>query len=775
MAQYDHLKLVRLPEQLERRKKPGFGAPYARERGAHSAKLSKQLDIAVSTQQQRRRPSVVTPSLVLRVQTVQPIAEKEWAQVGLAVLSTDSDRTLVLFSSTDEMQQFRERIAAYGGTIPEGQKNAPYANFVSSIEVIGAVEPRDRIGLRLREAGFVQFADFTSADRLLDLELWDVGDRAFRQRQLERIATLIKTAGGEVYDQYLGPSLTMLRFRASGELIRSLLAIEDVACIDLPPEPDVLTAGAVALTLQSVPTLGDVDHDAPVIGIIDSGVNQHPFLEAIIVGSIAVPESLGQADTDGHGTRVAGIAAFGDFREQLYSGTLTPGARICSARVLNDNGNFDDKTLVPSQMRKAITELHEQFGCRIFVISLGDRSSPWLGGKVGPWAATLDGLARELDILIFVSAGNRTPRCDDRIEEAVTHYPRYLLEESNGFFEPAGAVNVIAVGALAHSEGVDVSISEDVFVRPIARRLEPAPFTRVGPGVNGAAKPDVVDFGGTMVFDAAMQRLRLGRDLPSAGVLTLHNRPLDQLFASGSGTSYAAPLAAFKASQLMKRFPGASANLLRALLIGAARIPDETLTRLPNLQDAQKVCGHGHIDLLRAAYSDDSRVVLVAEGELQLDHFAVYEIPLPDLYQSQKGRRTIRVTLAFDPPVRHTRMDYAGVSMSFRLNRGCKSDLVFEHYRKRTLEQGPVPDLLARYCCKFTPGSNQRDNATVQTGIAAFDRDISKYGSVYYLVVRCEAGWAASYENAQRFAVVVELQHQAEIQLYDRLRVRRSS
>lgn len=773
MAQYDHLKLVRLPEQLERRKH-GFGAPYARERETHSAKLSQQLDVAVSTQQQRRRPSVIIPSLVLRVQTVQPIAEKEWAQVGLAVLSTDSDRTLVLFSSSDEMQHFRERIAAYGGTIPEGQKNAPYASFVSSIETIGAVEPRDRIGLRLREAGFTDLDDFTGTDKLLDLELWDVGDRAFRQRQLEQIAQLVEVGGGEVFDRYLGPSLTMLRLRVPGALIRSLLAIEDIACIDLPPEPDVSTAGAMALTLPSVPPLGDLDHDAPVIGVIDSGVNQHPFFERILVGSIAVPESLGPADVDGHGTRVAGIAAFGDFRAQLDAGTLSPGARICSARVLNDAGDFDEKTLVPSQMRNAITALHARFGCRIFVISLGDLSSPWVGGKVGPWAATLDGLARELDVLIFVSAGNRAPRGAADIEQAVTQYPRYLLEESNGFLEPAGAVNVISVGALAHGEGVDVSLSENVFVRPIARRLEPAPFTRVGPGIDGAVKPDVVDFGGTMVFDAAAQRLRVGKDLASAGVLTLHNEPLAQLFASGSGTSYAAPLAAFKASQLMKRFPEASANLLRALLIGAARIPDESLTRLPNLEDAQKVCGHGQIDLLRAAYSDDSRVVLVAEGELQLDYFAVYEIPLPEIYQSHKGRRTIRVTLAFDPPVRHTRLDYAGVSMSFRVNRGCNSDLIFDHYRKRTLEEGPHPDLAERYRCKFSPGSNERDGGTVQTAVARFKRDITEYGGTYYLVVRCEGGWAAAYETRQRFAVVVELQHEAEIKLYERLRVRQN-
>jgi len=37
--------------------------------------------------------------------------------------------------------------------------------------------------------------------------------------------------------------------------------------------------------------------------------------------------------------------------------------------------------------------------------------------------------------------------------------------------------------------------------------------------------------------------------------------------------------------------------------------------------------------------------------------------------------------------------------MSFRLIRGCAADLIFEHYRKRTKEEGPFPDLAGRFDC----------------------------------------------------------------------------
>ncbi len=288
-------------------------------------------------------------------------------------------------------------------------------------------------------------------------------------------------------------------------------------------------------------------HSSP-ISIVSPDARAEALIADIIVSSIGVPSTLGSADDFGHGTRVGGVAVFGDLRAQLAAGRLNRGARLCSAKVVNNQGDFDDRHLVPTQMREAITTLNRQIGCRIFVIALGDTKRPYDGGKVGTRAATLDELARELDVLIIVSSGNRSPRSGNRLEQAVTEYPRYLLEETNRFFEPAGAMNVLTVGALAHGEGLDSALAEDVRARPITREWEPAPFTRIGPGVGGATKPELVDIGGTLVFDPVTARLRRGEDLASAGVHTLHHAFVDRLFTAGSGTSYSAPRVAFGAS-----------------------------------------------------------------------------------------------------------------------------------------------------------------------------------------------------------------------------------
>jgi hypothetical protein len=582
----------------------------------------------VETQRRRRKPEFVDPSLILRVQMTGALLEEQWEQLGLTVLSSDADRTLVLFASSDDMHDFRARLDAYQGGAPAGQRTAPYNAFIGSIEAIGAVEPRDRIGVRFREDGLVDPADFQlRTTYLVDVELWDLGDRRLRERKLAQIVAYIEAREGEVLDQYIGPSITMARVRLQGTLLQTLLTIEDIATIDQPPQPDVTTSDACDLVLDNVPPLNGVAEDAPVIGIIDSGVNDHPFLADVLVGAIGVPATLGSADDFGHGTRVGGVAVFGDLRAQLAAGTLDRGGRLCSAKVVNDRGAFEDRRLVPSQMREAITTLNARFGCRIFVVALGDTKRPYDGGKVGTWAATLDELARELDVVIVVASGNRSPRGGNRLEQAVTEYPHYLLEEATRFFEPAGAMNVLTVGALAHGEGLDAAVAGDVRVRPITRENEPSPFSRVGPGIAGATKPDLVDVGGTLVFDPVVARLRRGEDLASAGVLTLHHAFLDALFAAGSGTSYAAPRVAFSAAQLLARLPDASANLIRALLVGSAVIPNATRERMRLLGDdaTRAVCGHGQVDLERAAFSDDARVVLYSEDELAIDHFAVYE------------------------------------------------------------------------------------------------------------------------------------------------------
>ena len=771
MAQYEHLQLVRLPVRMERRKHGGGGDPPVREPSQHSERIKTELIQAIETQKRRRWPTSVDPTLILRVKMAGASQEEEWNKVGLTLISSDEDRSLVLFASNEELQVFRDRLESYSEGVPDGQKAPHYNGFVANIDEISDVRPKDRIGIRAREEGFSDSADFLDdVSYVVDVELWDIGRRDFRERKLNEISAFVTEAGGAELDRYIGPSITMARFECGGAAVRNLLSAEVVSELDFLPQIEQTTQQLSPLTLQDLPQLGDAGPDAPIIGIIDSGVNDHPLLDDLIIGAIGIPAELGTNDDWGHGTKVAGIAVFGDLRTQLVAGQLQRGARICSAKVLDERGQFPNSRLTARQMREAITRLHDDFGCRIFVIALGDRKKIYDGGKVGVWAATLDELSRELDVVIVVSAGNRPPRTGDLIEEAVTQYPAYLTEAKNRLCEPAGAMNVITVGALAHGNGLAPVLAGHVGVLAITQAYEPAPFSRVGPGIDGAIKPDFVDLGGTLIYDSGVARLRGGEEVPEAGMMSLHNRFLDQLFTYVSGTSFSAPLVAFKASQVLTAFPAASANLIRALLVGSAQTPDAATSKIAHLGDdsARYICGHGQIDLEKAIFSDDARVVFYAEDELAVDHFVVFQVPVPDLFQTTKGRRHIRVSLAYDPPVKHSRRDYAGVSVGFRLIRGLTPEEIFEHYRSRIKTEGKAPKMPAVNDCSFDLGPVLREKSSLQTATASFSRDISHHGDVYYLVVRCSGGWSGDTGH-QKFAVTVELAHEAEIQLYARV------
>ena len=561
-----------------------------------------------------------------------------------------------------------------------------------------------------------------------------------------------------------------MRVECAGAAIRALLELPEISTIDRPPTPDWPELATSDLTIGNVPNPVAAPAGSITIGIIDSGLTSgHPFLVDSVAVAFGEPVALGDSDEKGHGTPVSGIAVYGDLRQQLSTTSVEAKFRIASARVVNAEGRFDDDQLVPAQMENAIRRLHDEFGCRVINISLGDIKRP-VGAKPSAWAAILDTLARELDVVVVVSAGNASyaelAALGDGI---VAQYPKLLLRNSNRILEPASAVNVLTVGSIAHSNGLSDIDADNVGIRPIAEVAQPSPFTRVGPGAGQVLKPDLVDFGGTAVFDGPTQSLQGGSNRANAGILSTHNQYLQQLLKFHSGTSFAAPLVAHKAGLILESLPDASANLVRALLGLSAEQPEAAIACLGDDDDAAfNVLGYGVSDVGRAILSEDNRVILYAEDSLAVDRFAVYEIPIPKVFQD-KGARQIRVALSFDPPVRHTRIDYAGNKMGFQLIRGASAEEVFEAFRKWEAKEGEPFKIDATLKCDLKPGALRRERGTLQCATFSMRQDMGRYGDSYYLVVRCESGWSSDDQN---FAVAVEMRAVAEIPLYARIRER---
>ena len=774
MPELPHLILPRAEVDMDRRKRPGFGKQAPRNATEQTARVSKAVDEALATHA-ALRSTIVDPALIVRVRTTHFVSEEEWTRAGLLVLGHDENDSVVLFSSDAELTDFRARLTAYGQTPPAGQKHPSYASLIAAIEEFGALTPKDRIGGGLREDGHETVESFADASRyVLDVELWEIGNQEVRATQAEGLSARVRERGGEITDHYIGLSFTALRVVGSGEVFRWLLTLPSVREIDLPPEIDAEVGPLLDAGIRDIGTVEDPDDDAPLVGILDSGVNEaHPLLAAVVVERASSPASLGLSDGYGHGTRVSGIAAYGDVRDCLERQSFKASIRICSGKVVNDAGAFDDRRLVPSQMDEIIRGLHAR-GCRIFNLSIGDRKARYAGGRVGMWTAILDELAHELDILIVVAAGNyEHDPANGNPEDHLLGYPRYLLTPQSRLLEPAVGANVLSVGAIAHAAAVATQGPGDVSVRPIADVGEPAPFTRSGPGIHESLKPDLCDDGGNMLYDGLVQGLSRRSE---SEVLTTHPRYLERLFTTAFGTSYAAPLVSHKAALVLRVFPTASANLLRAFLSNSARPPDAAVRRLNGLGAAavRNLCGYGIANATQASTSDMNRVILFADDLIGMDRFFVYEVPIPESFATTKGKRSIRVTLAFDPPTRHTRAAYLGVEMSFRLVRGKTLGQVIDHYRKRNqAEEGAPPEMEGKFDCGFDTGPNSRECGTLQSAVFEMSRNPApEYGETYYLVVRCERKWMPDEFAKQRFAVVVELSHTEDIKLYERVRER---
>lgn len=787
MAELPHLPLKRVEFEAPRRMKPGFRPMPERNFKGHGRKLTGQVAAALASSGASQTVGI-NPALILRVKLTNYLDEDVWRRSGLALIGQEDGKTLILFASDGELAKFRENLEAYqAGPDRKKQKNAPYAAVFNNIEEVGILRPVDRIGRLFLAQGMNKVEKFEDAKiYTADLELWHSGDLRDCHVRMRQLKELIEKAGGSVPDNYVGPGLVLARIKAGGALIRQLLGLDIVASIDLPPKASLHVATRLEAGLPDLRRTPPPPTDAPGLCIIDSGLTAgHPMIGPAVGEATSASTGLGPADEHGHGTMVGGLALYGDVGSCIDAGAFVPTLKLFSARVLNAQGEFDDETLVTTQMRKAIEYFREAYGCKVFNISLGDPRMPYTGGKLSSWAAILDTLAREQGVVVVVSAGNYEyePVASETPDHHVTGYPQYLLTASAKVLEPSTGCLVLTVGSLAESAALPPREAGRARFRVIAGENQPSPFTRSGPGIGGAIKPELCEIGGNTAYDTTARNVD---DIDELSVVSTHKDYASRLFGAQIGTSFAAPRVAHAAARLFAEFPKASANLVRALIASSAEVPEPCLDLLePIDKDAVlQLCGYGRPDLGRASLSAENRVLLHAEGLLPFDRFHIYEVPIPEEFYSEKGERRISVSLAFDPPVRHSRLDYLGTRMSFRLVRGKTLQEVSDAFAKpppppkdEDMEEGEeVPEIAEAikgpFNCTMLPLPGRRENGTLQKAVFKMSKATAYYGDTYYLVVRCHREWALDAHAPQAYALAVTVSHSAQVDLYARIQPR---
>ncbi len=806
----DHFELPAWQEPLPRRIHGGGRPPNRESTRRHGQELLQQAEEIANRLQARIQSARqgINPKLIFRL-VLHPrgnLSAQQLSQMGLQVLAIDSRGAMVVFPNRPSLDELRRRLREYAGMEPEGHQYA----YLASIEAINDLTALDRTGARL--ARYPLAPDEVIA---LDVELWHTGSYDECRANVDEISSYLSDLGLRVTDFYIGSSLCLLRAQMNQQALEELLRGERfdyVKEVDRRPEAgfelgDVIRIDLGELALAPV----EAPDDLPGIVLVDSGIAQgHPLLAPVLGDAQVFPDRLGAQPmggpedgdqrTGGHGTAVAGIAAYGDVGHCIEDRSFDPAALLFSARVTDENNEYDEEELLEHQLVRAIQYFVENYPTvKVINISLGDSNLVYSEGRYQfRFAAVIDDLAfryRHREIIFVVPTGNYFPE-DMDADAIVNAYPGYLLaHEQARLISPGTAALAVTVGGLSYGAGRDVARSQDDRVdRLVAgERGWPSPFTRTGWGLGGAIKPDFVEFAG----DFRYERGRIPARQPSyAGLPTTAKDfapPEGRLFRTVAGTSFAAPRIANLASRLFRDFPAASSNLIRALMADSARVPGNKPVALTNCRDQDddilRTYGYGQPDFARARSSALNHALLLHEGALAIDSFRLFLIPsLPDNFLQSEGRGYIAVSLAFDPPTRHTRADsYLGVTMDFDVFRNVSPELVANALRswqrdeREELEDADLPSLgtlgqLAglpvRVGQQLKPGANRRRKGALQRAVLPLSRSNWRYDQgPLVLAVVCQRKWAPDELSYQRFAVVVSLYHEnPEVAVYAHVR-----
>lgn len=287
-------------------------------------------------------------------------------------------------------------------------------------------------------------------------------------------------------------------------------------------------------------------------------------------------------------------------------------------------------------------------------------------------------------------------------------------------------------------------------------------------------KPELAAPGGGWGVDELGRRLV---DDPSLSVVGAGGVQPERLLAWDTGTSFAAPLVSHMALRVLDRYPFLSANAVRALILASVR-PVETvvagLGKRTSAAQQARLTGYGRPSADRAEASEDHRAVLLAENEIDVDGVHLYRVPLPATFFEHGGSRMLAVALAYDPPVRPSRLDYLASRMSVRAYRGVSLDAVADAYAQvdRTERDSPdgddvssEPAALAgirRYLVDLRPSDSRRAKGANQYAGVMFGQVLAEErGRDLMLVVSSTSRWATPGER-QRYALAVALERDAD-------------
>jgi hypothetical protein len=250
-SQFEHLKLPRIINiELPRRSSGGFGGAKRTDVSEHGKQLLDQISSLIEPVKQKASPFRLDPKLIFKIKVAEKhsFSDNLVTQIGLNVLAREPNKAIVVFSSDNELTEFKKRLENYSQI-----KDGPKYEHLGAIDELVPLEPEDRIG-RLLDIKRVQSGELAA----LDLELWHTGDRKEMRKYLDDIADVLESSSSDTVpmrmsDSYIGDYLCIARIKVTNEVLNLLLLEEIVKEIDRPPQPAFETAADYNLPISDFP------------------------------------------------------------------------------------------------------------------------------------------------------------------------------------------------------------------------------------------------------------------------------------------------------------------------------------------------------------------------------------------------------------------------------------------------------------------------------------------------------------------------------------------
>jgi hypothetical protein len=372
-----------------------------------------------------------------------------------------------------------------------------------------------------------------------------------------------------------------------------------------------------------------VDPDTNVaVCILDAGVNNgHPLLAPILadVDCLTVNPEWEVHDHDqighGHGTRMAGTAAYGDLRYCLaIREPIFIKHCLESVKILPPPPNANEPNLWGYITFQGISRAEIQAPERNRILCMAVTASDTRDrGRPSSWSGAMDQLTAGAEAdenrvrrLAILCAGNMTD-----LNKAM-QYPE--SQKGDSVHDPAHAWNALTVGAYTALDQIDDKDYDGY--EPIAAKDSLSPFSTTSCTWDSKwpLKPEIVMEGGNLAHDGD----GFVTECSDLSLLSTFWKPTESHFYPFNMTSAAAAQAAWVAARIQSTYPEIWPETVRALMVHSAEwtdaLKEQFLPLQPTKADKERllrICGYGVPDLDRALYSASNSLTLIAQAELQ--------------------------------------------------------------------------------------------------------------------------------------------------------------